>query len=114
MANIKFQLKDGFLIEGTCHKDIEMRELTAGDVIASVENATQVFITPSGEAVLLAPDVKVIIEGILRVVKLTTTEIPFSRILLEKLSATDFDVMMRKYLELRGARRDEMATAGRD
>ena len=33
MANLKFNLEDGLQINGAVHKEVELRELTVGDMM---------------------------------------------------------------------------------
>lgn len=112
MSNISFELQDGVTINGITHKEVELRSLTGGDIIESVEKANQVFLTPQGP-VLIAPDIKIMVNALLRIiVKFGTMETPLSKVVFDKISAADLDILTEKYFELRRAGSD-LAAGGR-
>ncbi len=114
MAKNVFKLNRGILINETLHKDVEMRDLTAGDIIKSIEESRQLFIARNGTPVLIAPEEDIAINAILKIItKLGDIPMPLTRIVFEKLAPEDMDLLISKYMELRGAGSENLATAGR-
>lgn len=113
MANISFTLPNGLEIGSDIHKDVEIREITAGDILAVNEKCGQIYLLPGGNPVLMYPSDKVMVAMLCRIVtKLGSLKMPLSRQEFDKLSAADFDFLMDKYYELR--EKSNLDAAGRD
>lgn len=98
---IQLTLEDGLETGGDIHKEIEMREITAGDIIIANENAREVFLTPQGP-VLMCPSDKVMVEVLCRVItKFGDLKMPLSKKEFYKLSLKDYDILTDKYIEMR-------------
>ncbi|MBS4773433.1 MAG: phage tail assembly protein [Proteobacteria bacterium] len=110
--NQQFTLKDGLKNGSETHKDVEIRALTAGDIIIANEKSREVFLTPQGP-ILMCPSDKVMIEVLCRVItKFGDLKMPLSKEEFYKLSLTDFDILTEKYLEMR--EKSDLDALGRD
>lgn len=113
MGKISFTLPNGLESESEIHKDVEMREITAGDILTVNEQCGEIYMMPSGSPALMYPTDKVMAAMICRIVtKLGSLKMPLSRQEFNKLSAADFDFLMDKYFELR--EKSNLDAAGRD
>ncbi len=107
-----FQLINGLKVDGAVHKDVVLREITAGDILYANEQARQVYFTPQG-AVLMSPTDKVMMYMMCRIiVKLGDLKMPLSEVEFGKFSAADFDLLTDKYIEMR--EKADLAALGRD
>lgn len=107
-----FQLINGLKANGVVHKDVELRDITAGDILEANEKSREVFFTPQG-AVLMSPTDKVMMYLMCRIiVKLGDLQMPLSDVEFKKLTATDYDLLTEKYLEIR--EKANIAALGRD
>lgn len=109
---VKLTLKNGLKSGNETHKEIEIRALTAGDIIIANEKSREVFLTPQGP-VLMCPSDKVMVEVLCRVItKFGDLPMPLSKEEFYKLSLTDFDILTEKYLEMR--EKSDLDVLGRD
>ncbi|BBO75194.1 hypothetical protein DSCW_26110 [Desulfosarcina widdelii] len=70
MATISVPLKDGLKIGNAVHKDAELREYTAGDMIDACAAAEKVVATPAGPALVASPtmtDMELLCRQIVRI-----------------------------------------------
>lgn len=112
MSKVSFTLPNGLEIGSEIHNEVEMREITAGDIIIANERSREVFLTAQGP-MLMCPSDKVMIEVLCRVItKFGTLKTPLSKEEFYKLSLPDFDVLTEKYLEMR--EKSDLAALGRD
>lgn len=119
---MKFTLINGLADDKGVHKDVVMREITAGDILAANENTREIYQTPNG-AVLMCPNDKVMVEVLCRIItKLGDLKMPLSKQEFNKLSLTDLNLLQDKYLEMRekadldaaGGKEADLDAAGRN
>ncbi len=118
----EFTLINGLADDKDVHKDVVMREITAGDILAANENTREIYQTPNG-AVLMCPNDKVMVEVLCRIItKLGDLKMPLSKQEFNKLSLTDLNLLQDKYLEMRekadldaaGGKEADLDAAGRN
>lgn len=93
---LSFTLPDGLKTGSEVHKELEIRDITAGDIIEANERSREVFLTPQGP-VLMCPTDKVVRNMLcLIITKLGSLKMPLSPTEFNKLSAADFEFFGRK------------------
>ena len=110
---LSFTLPDGLKTGSEVHKELEIRDITAGDIIIEAnERSREVFLTPQGP-VLMCPTDKVVRNMLcLIITKLGSLKMPLSPTEFNKLSAADFDFLAEKYIEMR--EKSNLDALGRD
>lgn len=112
MSKVSFTLPNGLEIGSEVHKEVELRDITAGDIIEANEKSREVFLTPQGP-VLMCPTDKVVRNMLCRIItKLGSLKMPLSPAEFNKLSAADFDFLAEKYIEMR--EKSDLDALGRD
>ncbi len=108
----KLTLKDGLTVDGITHKEVELRAITAGDILDANEQSQEVFLTKNGP-VLMAPTDKVMAFILRRIiVKLGDMQMPLAAAEFKKLTARDFDILTDYYITRRTS--DDLSIEGRD
>lgn len=109
---LSFTLPDGLKTGSEVHKELEIRDITASDIIEANERSREVFLTPQGP-VLMCPTDKVVRNMLcLIITKLGSLKMPLSPTEFNKLSAADFDFLAEKYIEMR--EKSDLDALGRD
>lgn len=111
MAKVEFELEHGLEINGMQNKTVVMRDITAGDIIFAEESSETCYMTTKGPVVMSSPTQAMLIV-LSRVIESIGDIKPVSQLELKKLLATDFDIIQKEYLKLRGE--NELAELGRD
>lgn len=112
MSKVSFTLPNGLEIGSVVHKEVELRDITAGDIIEANEQSQEVFLTSQGP-VLMCPTDKVVRNMLCRIItKLGSLKMPLSPAEFNKLSAADFDFLAEKYIEMR--EKSNLDALGRD
>lgn len=111
MAKRTFELIHGLEIGSDIHKIVEMRDVTAGDLIKADEDSEQAYVTPRGTVVLSSPTRAMVIL-LCRVISKIGTISPVCEQELNKLNVEDFEQLQQIYLEMRGV--GNLAEMGRD
>ena len=112
MSKVSFTLPNGLETGSEVHKEVEIRDITAGDIIEANEQSREVFLTPQGP-VLMCPADKVVRNMLCRIItKLGKLDMPLSPKEFNKLSAADFDFLTDKYFEMR--EKSDLDALGRD
>lgn len=96
---LSFTLPDGLKIGSEVHKEVEIRDITAGDIIEANERSREVFLTPEGP-MLMCPTDKIVRSMLcLIITKLGSLKMPLSPAEFNKLSAADFDFLAENTLK---------------
>lgn len=111
MAKRTFELTHGLEIGSDIHKTVEMRDVTAGDIIRADEDSEQAYVTPRGTIVLSSPTRAMVI-FLCRVITKIGTISPICEQELNKLNVEDLAQLEAVYLEMRGV--GNLAEMGRD
>lgn len=98
-------LQDGLEVGSVIHKEVDLRDLTAGDIIEAREAAERVVSLPNGTSTVVASDVMVGIEILRRrIARLGTLQMPLSLIEFKRLSETDLEILREAEEEMDLAR----------
>ena len=111
---LSFTLPDGLKIGSEVHKEVEIRDITAGDIIEANERSREVFLTPEGP-MLMCPTDKIVRSMLcLIITKLGSLKMPLSPPEFNKLSesAADFEFFAEIYIEMR--EKSNLDALGRD
>ncbi|MCX4349266.1 MAG: phage tail assembly protein [Alphaproteobacteria bacterium] len=96
MANLKFNLEDGLQINGAVHKEVELRELTVGDMMDAEAEVEELVIAEDGKPVYKVSPSKFAHEILRRsIVKLGELPMPLSKAEYRLLSRTDLIIMQQ-------------------
>ena len=113
MASVTFDLKDGLLVGTTPQLECEVREPTAGDIIAASEESEKVVMVALKPELITSPTMMGINTLRRQVVRIGEIAGPLERDMLDKLSADDLNLIQAKAEELEAAARS-VSQRGRD
>ena len=106
-------LKDGLRVGDTVHKEVEFRDLTAGDILDATEASERIVTTQDGRVVAVVSDARLGMEILRRrISKFGTLPVPISLTEIKQLSEDDIDALQNAVLELDTTRR--LSTMGRN
>lgn len=93
MATIKFTLTDGLTVGKTINKDVELREVSAGDLIDATEDAERVVLTGEGYQLLTSPTMVGLHTLCRQIVRIGDHPGPLTIAELKKLSGRDLNMI---------------------
>ncbi len=94
-------LTDGLRVGDTVHKEVEFKDITAGDILEATEAAERIVTTRNGHAAAVVSDARLGMEILRRrIAKFGTLEMPLSFEELKKVSERDIDALQNAVEEL--------------
>lgn len=115
MSTVKVTLHKGLKIKDVYHKEAQLREATAGDMIDATEDSERLALTPEGNYILVASPTLVGINILRRqIVKVGEYEGPLTLTEMKMLSGADIGLLQQKAEQLDTAVAEELAKRGRD
>lgn len=112
MANKIITLKHGIKIDDQLYQTVELRDLTAGDVIEAEEQAEKLYFGPGNIPFVVSSPIKAIAYTLPKlIVKFGDLPIPLPKNVLETLHVEDFNQLTKIYQQMRGE--TDLAEAGR-
>lgn len=94
MANLKFTLEDGLKVGDQIHKEVELRELTAGDMLDAEAEVEELVMTVNGTVTYKTSPVKLSHELLRRsIAKLGNLPMPLSQAEFRLLTRTDLIIL---------------------
>lgn len=113
MATITVTLNKGLIIGETIHKEAEIREATAGDLIEATEESEKVVLTPDGYQLVASPTMVGLNTLRRQIVRIGEHQGPLTLGELKKLSSTDISLLQEKAETVEAASLREFADRGR-
>ncbi len=113
MANITLALPDGLKIGEEVHKEAELREASAGDMIAAMSDTEKVIATPEGYQIAANPALVGIAVLGRQIVRIGTHKGPLTMAEMGYLSAMDLSLLQAEADKLEQAALNRIAERGR-
>jgi phage FluMu protein gp41 len=114
MATATVTLAQGLTIGETVHREAEIREATAGDVLDAMAEAERVVIVEGNPELLQSPARMALALLRRRVVRIGTFEGPFTPEIIKRLSAADLEALQHESARLDTASlKEALSTAGK-
>ena len=113
MSTVKVTLQKGLKIGDVVHKEAEIREATAGDMIEATEESERLVLTPEGNYMLVASPTLVGLNTLRRqIVKVGASDGPLTLAEMKMLSGGDINLLQQKAAQLEDAGMKEVADRG--
>lgn len=113
MATVTCILNKGLMIGETTHKDAEIREATAGDLIDATEESEKVVLTPDGYQLVASPTMVGLNTLRRQIVRIGEYPGPLTLAELKKLSSKDISLLQEQAEIVESASLKEFADRGR-
>lgn len=115
MANLKFNLENGLKVGDKIHKEVELRELTAGDMLDAEAEIEELVITETGAVTYKTSPTKLAHEILRRsIAKLGDLPMPLSEAEYRLLSRTDLIILQTQARKIDKAMVEKISARGRD
>ena len=114
MANLKFDLENGLKVGEQIHKEVELRELTAGDMLDAEAAIEEMVITEEGDVAYKTSPTKLAHELLRRgIAKLGDLPMPLSEAEYRLLSRTDLILLQQQARKIDKAMFEKISARGR-
>ena len=114
MANLKFTLENGLKKGEEIHKDVELRELTAGDMLDAEAKVEELVITEDGKVTYKTSPTRLAHEILRRsIAKLGSLPMPLSVSEYRLLSRTDLIILQTQASKIDNAMVEKISARGR-
>ena len=114
MANLKFTLEDGLKVGDQIHKEVELRELTAGDMLDAEAEVEELVMTVNGTVTYKTSPVKLSHELLCRsIAKLGNLPMPLSQAEFRLLTRTDLIILQTNARKIDQAMVEKISERGR-
>lgn len=114
MANLKFTLEDGLKVGDQIHKEVELRELTAGDMLDAEAEIEELVLTENGTVTYKTSPVKLSHELLRRsIAKLGSLPMPLSQAEFRLLTRTDLIILQTNARKIDQAMVEKISERGR-